>query len=367
MEVKEIFEDWSKKTGIPVDEFQKEFKDYYEKKKKDSPELKEEILTAKALSYVRGTYSRQFQSRAKAFTCYIIGRGDAYDPYKKERDLAIEQGHLNDDGQPLFFDERPSLSWRKGQVIPSPDDDSSLQRIVYGVFKLEGTDKFKPGMLYLNGRKLIENFPEMYTEYKVRLGCKDKELEKPVLTLNTAGVTRFIKTGKKQIDFEKMAKALFPQNIASVDKLEKFNSDAVPLGLFITKGLVVGINLTKDTSADGKPIKSNSIELAVLDEDLEKAKDFGSEEKNTVTVWVSKDYPIDFGIGSEIVVVGTKYLGKDDVSGYNAKGIYVSYNTGPENKPEPITANMKESEKAEEKQTALPPKEKNKEESDEVW
>jgi len=336
VEVNEIFEDWSKRLNVPVEEFRTEYDEWYSKLKKDRPELSEEQLKAKCLSYIRGVYSRQFQSTAKNFSCYIIGYGEGYDPYKKERERAKEIGAVDENGNPVFFDERPQLAWRKGRPIPKEEDDASFQRFLYGVFKLQGTDVWKPGIFYYTGRKLNENIPESFVEYKVRAGCKDGILQQREIFLNTAGVTRFIKVGDRKVDFEKMAIKILTENLVSIDKLDELDESSVPLQLFITKGIVVGINLTSPE------VRSNSIDLALSEEDVTKAGKFDESGKTNKTFWVHKELPLDFGVGSEVIVIGQKYRKKDKdtgemIPGYNAVGIYVKYNSAPEEKPLKIT------------------------------
>ena len=342
VEVNEIFSEWSEKLNIPIEEFKEKYNEWYSKQKKERPELLEETLKAKCLSYIRGTYSKHFQSPAKNFTCYIIGNGEGYDPFKVERKRALDEGYINDKGKPIFCDERAQFAWRKGKVIPSSEDDPSLQRILYGIFKLQGTDTWKKGLFYLSGRKVNENLPELFVEYKVRASVKEETLRQPIIALNTASVTRFIKVGEKSVDFEKMAEKLFPENLIGLDRLSVFDTKGIPLESFITKGVVVGMNFTPEKTLAGEDMRSNYIDLAMLDENIEKASVIDEQGGKMISVAVSKKVPLDFGVGSELVVVGQKYMRKDKtteqmVPGYNAIGVYVKYNSAPEEKPLKIT------------------------------
>ena len=132
---------------------------------------------------------------------------------------------------------------------------------------------------------------------------------------------------------------------------------------------MVGINLTRED------IRSNSIDLAMLDENIEKASVIDEQGGKMITVWVSKEVPLNFGVGSELVVVGKKYMRKDKtteqmVPGYNAIGIYVKYNSAPEEKPLKITkesvVEVEEPEPLEEVKPIVQPKQETKG-GEKVW
>ena len=71
-----------------------------------------------------------------------------------------------------------------------------------------------------------------------------------------------------------------------------------------------------------------------------------------ITVWIPKNIELNFGVGSDIMVMTQKSISTDKegntVNNYNGLGVYVLVNTGPVNKPKPITYTSEES-KTEEK------------------
>jgi len=213
-----------------------------------------------------------------------------------------------------------------------------LTKRLYGVFKLDGTDNWKPGVVYLNGRKKIASSPEFFKEHIVKLSIKDDKLADDELYMNSISATRFSKKNDTIVAFDKMVEAVLPKNLfQDIGMLSEVSTDDLPLGIAITKATVTKINLTEDK------VKSNVVEVMSLAESLEGTDITKLDIDNIepITIWVPKNIELNFGVGSDVMVMVQKSTSTDKegntVNNYNGLGIYVLVNTGPVNKPKPIT------------------------------
>lgn len=318
--IKETFAVWETKLGIPKEQLFQEFEHNMKSLEKN---YSGPTLLARAIQIMRGAYSKQFNNKAKAFECVVIGLGQVYDRYKKVRQDAVDKGFLNENGQPIFTDYK----WREGKIIPPANSTESMQSRVYGLFKENTQGQWKPGVMFYDGNPLDSKL--LFAKTQVRGGIKDEALADPVLTINSTNVTRFIKTEDAK-DVEEMFKQLMPQNCIALENTEQANSDALPLNIVITKGTVVNVNIT-----DGD--KSNIVELAKPINDLNDIdlSAVGPEETPNYTIWMPKQIDLTkVGIGSEVLVVTqiSKITDKDNnlKTNYNGIGLYVLNGVVPE-------------------------------------
>lgn len=344
-----VYQTWLGHTGMTVEALEKEFQEILAENAKEHPEDNEQIKMVRTLARQQAYHSQQFKAGGKQCECIIIGAGTSYDPYKAERKDAIEKGFVNAKGEALFFSKR--FEWKfkekdgsiKEVVVPSEQSDDSCSRRAYVVAKIDGQESWKPGLIFLNGRRLCNSLPSFYTPTKVKLGIKDDKLNDDILSFNSTASTKFIVTADKPIDFKSMSESLLPKNFVPFEELPSIpNSDSLPLGLIITSGTVTNINLTKDE------VKSNIVEIMKTSKTMEDFAKVGDQVVN-LTLWVSKDLPIKFGVGSEIMVVTQKSIRLDkegkDTESYNVAGIYPIYSTSPDVEIKPIVMQEAEEEK----------------------
>ena len=357
-ERQKIYQLWSAHVGMSEEELEKEFQVILEEQKIEHPTDNEEIRLARTLMRQQAYHSKQFKGGGKLCDCIIIGAGTSYDPYKAERKEAVDKGFVNADGKPLFWSKRYEWKWKganpgetKEVVIPSEKDDESCSRRVYAVVKVQDTENFKPAVIFLNGRKLCSTLPEFFTATKVKLGIKDDKINEDILSLNSTSSTKFQVVDVKPIDFPKMYEALLPRNYVPYEDLETIkSSDELPLGVIITSGIVTHINLTKEG------VNSNAVEIMKVSKTIDDFSKVGEEVVNK-TFWVPKDIPINFGEGSEIVLVAQKSTrekdGKD-VENYNALGIYCIYSNAAKVELKPIVMQEVEEEEKEKDEIVTP-------------
>jgi hypothetical protein len=347
MEMMKYFQVWGEQLGMTPQELEQEYKQFEEEYKKMFPNDSEEIRTVRLRNRLQAYHSHQFKSNAKEFETIIVGAGGMYDTYAKERKEAEAKGFVDEKGKPVFFSKR--FEWKfkqngeeKQVAIPTDKEDESWARRVYGVFKQKDTDTWNKGILFLNGRKLCNSLPPFFTPTKVKLNVGEAKEGEEVILLNSTTVTKFFyDKNTKTIDFKEMSKDLLPQNVVPFTELIGItNSDQYPLGLLIIEGTVVNVNMTKDE------IKSNVVEIMKTSQSDEDALKIGTAVE-TKTIWVPKDIPLNFGVGSEVMVVCQKSTRPDkegkNVESYNGLGIYVTVNMGPTTEIKSI-AELKEEE-----------------------
>jgi len=339
-EVKKMFQMWSEILGSTPAELEQEYTEIEKEMKEQHSDDTPEVLRNRALMRQQAMYSKQFKSNAKEFDVVLLGAGGMYDPYKTERKDATEKGFVDNEDRPIFFSKRFEWKWKdrdgstKEIPVPTEKDDESCTRRVYGAFKLKGTEDWKKGLMYLNGRKLCNNISPTFITAKTKAGIKDDKLNDDILVMNSASVTSFVwNKESKAVEPKGFIEQIFPQNYIPFDELSGIrSSDDYPLGLLITSGIVTNINMTQDN------VNSNVVEIMKKSESVEDFQNIG-EGVSTVTYWFPKDLPLNFGEGSEVMLIGQKSTrekdGKD-VESYNGVGVYVIYNTGPAVEPKGI-------------------------------
>lgn len=327
--IKVLLENTSK-IGVSETDAKNVFEENLGRMRIDFSDYKEESLLKKALLNTLGYFkSLNRGTGGKVFEAIIIGKGAVYDAYKKEREEAINKGYVGENGEPIFFDER--FSWRLNKPIPAAGSDESYSQRLYGLLKLEDSDEIKLSVIYVNNKKKIDEAPELNKLYKIRLSCKDENLNNDILFVNSIAATRFSLVEDKIVDIQQLINSVAPNSIFSFNELELSDTQSLPLQIGFARATVTKINFTNDD------VSSNVVEVMPMAEtlDIDNLDSIDIDNVEPKTIWVNKAIDINFGVGSDVLIC----YQKSSNDALNAVGFYVINSTAPEVKPKPLTVN----------------------------
>lgn len=334
MDKKKLFEKWSQKLTISVDELEKEFKEKFESDKKIHTTLTNDEREKHILQIMQAMYKRQFMSPAKVFEGYFIGfsnpvdvvrkiRATAIEIWNQDKSKAIQEGFTDEEGNPIFkLDESsPAYSWKNGKPIPKFDYIRSLF-----VIAKERDLKDEPKLMSMVVRgDLVSEIPPLFKKIEFRATYnKDQTM------LNGSSVTQFKVIDDKEIDFKKVIlEKYLDSRLVELSQLREWISTHKDMNDFcVASGTVARISITTS---------SNNAAVLNLD-DLSLGFE---EDKNLsgVTVWVPSGTDINFGEQSTIYVIGRPSEAEDGRLNINAYGIWADpeFSTSPDVPPEKIS------------------------------
>lgn len=255
-EVEKYLKKLSEKLGESIEDLRSEYEEIVEEYL--SYGMDEAKARKYALKALKGRYQAQLRSNAVPVTGYFFGLSpitnvtalvyqealDRIEEYKEEygdewRERAIEDGIINERGEPLYNEENTTeaQAWMRGRPIPP----ERLERIGYGFFEIKGQKKF--GMVYIRDVERIK--PELLKLYKFRATYKDNGY---IFSISTTKVTKLKEIGEIEFEeFENDLKKLAEKNLYSFDEIYNLEEKEVVLNpeaprLAIAKVIVSRIN-----------------------------------------------------------------------------------------------------------------------------
>lgn len=293
--IREIFKKWSEVLVETEEDLMKEFEERFEKSKKEKPDLFKDDEERKKyiLMWMKGLYQRQFRSPALKFEGIFLGYSDVFDPNIKERQIALSEGAVDENGNPIFCSETVP-DWKKGRPIP----ENERMRTYIGVAKpIENSEQqdYKPFILYFRSEKIEPPKAPLLKKVLFRANVGSSGLNGEIMMLSGSDVaTGFNVINSNDVDFKEITKKYFNKYIYKLTEDNIINAVQTNTRFFVTRGIVARINLTSDTQ------RSNVIELVPEDDSFDL-----DVEKGNIVLFVNKDLEIDFGEGSRIYVIGT--------------------------------------------------------------
>ena len=195
--------------------------------------------------------------------------------------MLIETEQFNEEGQPLWKDHQ----FKTGIIEPHKE----RTRNIFGLFKEEQQTTYKLGYLHIRGLPLLEVPVPLFKKIEL-LANKGQSKNVEEINFNATIQTNYKIIEDSSIDFEQLInkycshKIVQLNNLLSVTTMNDDNNK-----LIVVQGDVSRISLTKKES------KSNVIELLNSDLDV----------NITISVWVPKTIPINFGEGSiNVIIIG---------------------------------------------------------------
>lgn len=285
MNKNELIESVVKKTGTKKTELEKIYKkceDEVEERIGDSMSDKEK--EDMALRMFHAQVKGQLKSPAKVLEGIVIGvdtisdfgAANKYknhlDYYKSDPEKAIEEGYVDEEGNPLFL----TPEFKKGQPI---DVEKEKVRKVWLLAKQEDDKDLRFSDLTLRHNKVDTEIP-MYVPIKFRANVSDKST-KELYVLNQSTTTQFEVVKDERINAEEMLPKYLKKFVTKLDKIGDY-FEKVKDGFerfVITKG-----NVSRVFIGD----KTNIIEI----DDI--SMDITSDDPETVTVFAHKMLPIDY-------------------------------------------------------------------------
>jgi len=321
MENKKTLLVFSEKTGIPYEELKKRF---------DS--LKNKFGTTKALRKLKGELLREsgsLRSSAIMFKGFLFGDSGVIDfiDLMRKRALrmynaggelkrkAIKMKLVTSDGIPL--DTRKIVNFQDNPNYLGELKGHWYTQRLYGIAG-KGHEMKDPKffMMIWDHEGVKREVPyELYKMFTFR--CTEGKTDRNMYKLNAKGVTRFqevedITWKEKQELIEKCGYPIF--TVSEIEKIfiqfkdEKNDNRTDPLYPVLIKGIAREIDYS---------INSNGNRRIQLDDE--------NMWEGSYTCWVPQHLPIEFGLDSEIIVIGkiTKSIFNDkEQYSINAEGLF---------------------------------------------
>ena len=337
-EVKERLKKWSPNLGVPYNKLLKEFEEIVVADRKTYPDRSEDSLNQGALAVLGMQYRKKKVSLRAAdvlFRGFIFGDTYTRDlneiarrrierTVKQNRDKALMEGLINEDG--VILDRREKLGFLTNPNYGKPLTGHSYVRTLTGIAERATTTSYsKPCLFELAfwGRDNKEpDVPDYETlkPYSFRASVTgDPEKGKfPYFTLTATERTEFEE--EKGLDWNCTEMI---RNGGEVIPIEKLDSIYETLKMSRTlKGRTLLVEgFIRQYYPDETPAGSKMLEIDSLEFTMK------GEEEPGVICWIPKEWTLEHGEGSGIIVAGkvnkTKRFGTDEeLLTINATGIY---------------------------------------------
>jgi len=316
--IQEILKQISETGYKNLEDTTKEYNKLLENSKIVQPEASDEARQAYILNMMLG--KAPHPTTIKGF---FLGFDGEFDQNKKGRDLALKDGVVNDNGEPIYMNMPKNRNFLEGKPIPSPED--SLTRVCYfvGTVSKEGTeDNWKRATLWNRVKGLVpETMKQM--EFKIN-GAFNKSCP----AVGTLDGTQFKVLSDEKINFSEMANDILADNICTFEEIPTFEQPK-DFPVMIFKAQVVRTTVTKDEKMN------NPVELRMIAETIDDVLKADNIENQTI--WCDVDVPLEFGEGDIVWCVGQKYVKQTGDFSLKGFGFFIEKSAFPKNKPAPIT------------------------------
>jgi len=305
MEIKEYIKKWSIKLSLKEEQIQKEFDNLLADEKEIHSTLTEDEQQQRAIKRLALQYKKQLNSPAVGFEGIIIAVSDCIDMVARKRReavelfradpmLAIEQGVVNETGEPLETQQ----TWSTGKTNPrygKPLPEHNYFRKIIGVTTKSIDSDEKPIFftMTVNGDLAADDSVPIFKP--VRFMAIDRSDTAVEFKLNASSFTKFVEDESVKLPpIKDILKTYCDGFTVAIDEIEKYHNKVKEDydRLVVIEGDVSSLS-SQATSVGNRVM---NIEDA--------AKSLEDLDAKGITCWVPERIKTDFAEGSKVIVVG---------------------------------------------------------------
>lgn len=328
-----IFQSWTKKLPLSVEDLEKNFLKRYEETRPMYPRLKDVEIEEFVWDVFQGEMANQLSSKAPKFEGVLLSVIPSYDPNKKLVEKAIQAGSINKDGKPVFNPSKGiGFDWQDPNNKPydvnkAREIKPETQKIYFMLASvLDEADKpgeYKKAAMYLKGEAFKDTADPIMKKVVFRANASDEKLKSEIMQLNASdGVTKF-KVVDENPNLKDLAIKHLKKNIYNLSSFWEFKSEKGGFGFFITRGIVVRKQMGKG--------RKNVLEITSFGEGA-------TNDLKNVIAFVDNNVPIDYIVpGCLIYICGTSYQSAEGDYRISANSIWADPKYLPTT-PEPTSS-----------------------------